>query len=109
VRVHVVDLARVDGRIVQGDRGGPAGLATIGSWLDHVMRIGRRPVAEDLGIGRGASTFRRFGLLEDQQRRSFAHDEAVPLRVEGPCRVPRVVVVPGPERPDDVERPERER
>ena len=99
MRVDVIDLTRLDGRVVEGDRCGPRRLAPVGARLDHVVGIRGRAVPEHLGVGPRASTFGRFRLLEDQQCRALAHDEAVPLRVEGPCRVSWVVVVSGRRAP----------
>ena len=47
--------------------------------------------------------------LEHEEGDTLAHDEPVPVAVERPTGLRRVVVVAVGERADDVERPERER
>ena len=73
------------------------------------MGVGGGAVAEQLRVRDGAARLRDLGRLEHEQRRALAHDEAVASRVEGPRGVSRVVVVAVRQRPDDVERSERER
>ena len=80
----------------------------VGPRLDHVMGVGRRAVAHQLGVRDRAPRRGRLGGLEDQERRALAHDEAVPAHVERPRRRARRVVVAGRQGPDDVERPEGE-
>jgi len=109
MRVHVVDLAGIHSAVGEGDRCRPSRLATIGPWLDHVVGIGGRAVAQDLGVGCRAPTPRRLGLLQYEQRRALAHDEPITCGVERACGPARVVVVAGRQRPDDVERPKGQR
>jgi len=109
VRVDIVDLARFDPCIIEGDGRGPRSLAPVGSRLDHVMGIGRRAVAEELGVGRGPPPFRDLGILEHDERGTFAHDEPVALGVERPGGVGRIIVVTTRQRADDVECAERQR
>ncbi len=73
------------------------------------MRVGRGAVAEQLGVGDRAARLRDLGRLEHQQRRALAHHEPVAPAVERPLGRPGVIVVAGRQRPDDVERAERER
>jgi hypothetical protein len=109
VRVHVIDVARVDPRVIERDRRGAGGLAPVSPRLDHVVGIGRGPVAEKLGIRRHPASLGRFRLLEHEQRRAFAHDEPVALGIERASSMPGVVVVTGRQCPDDVKRPECQR
>jgi len=109
VGVDVVDLAWVDGRVVEGDRRRPGRLPPVGPWLDHVIGIGRRAVAEDFRVGLGPPPEGRLRLLQDEQGRALAHDEPVAPLVERPGSVPCVVVVTGRQRPDDVEGAEGQR
>ena len=73
------------------------------------MRVRRRAVAQQLGVRDGAARRGDLGRLEDEQRRALAHDEPVAAAVERPRGRAGVVVGPGRQRPDDVERPERQR
>ena len=100
---------RRESRFGQGERGSAARLSSIGPRLNHVKRVGARGVAGQLGVGDRAPARGRLGLLEHQQRRPFAHDEAVALLVEGTRRLGRAVVVTGREGADDVERTECQR
>ena len=109
MRVDVVDGVGGRVRVLQRDRRRPRRLATVGPRLDHVMGIGGGAVAEQLGVGRRAAARGRFGLLQHEQRRALAHDEAVAPDVERSRGAVRLVVVARGQRPDDVERAERER
>ena len=94
--VDVVDRPGLHPRVIERDCRRPGGLATVGPRLDHMVRIGGRAVAEELGVRDGAAALGHLrGLLEDEQRRAFAHDEAVAVDVERPRRGDRVVVVTG--------------
>ncbi len=73
------------------------------------MGVGRRAVAEQLGVRDRAARLGDLGRLEHEQRGALAHDEPVATRVERPLGRPGLVVVAGRQRPDDVERTERER
>ena len=73
------------------------------------MGVRRRAVAEELGVRHRAAPLGDVGRLEHEQRRALAHDEPVATRVERPRGAPGLVVVTGRQRPDDVERAERER
>ena len=106
---HPVDLVGGDAGVVERDRGRPSRLGAVGPRLDHVERIRRRPVSDDLRVRLGAARPGDVLGLEDQERRALAHDEAVARRVERPARLRRVVVLAVGERPDDVERAEGER
>ncbi len=50
VRVDVVDLAGLDRGVVERDRRRARRLRAVGPWLDHVMRVRRRAVAEQLRV-----------------------------------------------------------
>ncbi len=73
------------------------------------MGIGGGAVAEQLGVGRRAAARGRFGVLQHEQRRALAHDEAVAPDIERSRGAVRLVVVARGQGPDDVERTERER
>ena len=73
------------------------------------MCVRRRAVAQQLRVRGRAAPLAAARLLEDQQRRALTHHEPVAVLVERPLGVRRVVVVTRRERPDDVERTERER
>jgi hypothetical protein len=108
VGAHVVDLGRVHARIVEGDGRRPRRLGAVRPRLDHVVRVRRRPVAEELRVRHRAAALRDLGRLQHQQCGALAHDEPVPSHVERPgCRVGRVVVA-GRQRADDVERTKRQ-
>ncbi len=107
--VDVIDGARLDAGIVHGDRRCPCRLAPVGSRLDHVVGVGRGAVAEQLRIRCRAPARGGIGVLEHEQRGALAHDEPVPTDVERTRGLPGILVVPRRQRPDDVERTERER
>ena len=109
VRVDVVDLVGLDAGVGEGDRRGPCRLPAVGPRLDHVVRVRRRAVAQELGVRDRAASLGDLGRLEHQQRGALAHDEPVATGVERPGGRRRVVVVAGRQRPDDVEGAERER
>ena len=73
------------------------------------MGVGGRPVPQQLRVRHGAAGLGHVGRLEDKERGALAHHEPVPTDVEWPGRTARVVVVPGRQRPDDVERTECKR
>ena len=110
VGVDVVDLRRRRRRRREGDRRGPRRLAAVGPRLDHVVarRTSRRSPAP-------RRTARRRGARTTSSASSTSSAAPSPMtnpsrsRVERPAGVRRVVVVAGRQRPDDVERPERER
>ena len=108
VRVHVVDLGAVHAGVLQRDPGGTAGLAPVGTRLDHVVRVGGRPVAEQFRVRFGAARTDDVLGFQHEPRDALAHDEAVAVAVEGPRGTPRSVVVGRRQRPDDVEGAERE-
>ena len=107
--VDVVDGARIDGRVLERDRGGTGRLPAIRPGLDHVVGVRGRAVAHQLGVRDRPAPFRDHGILEHQQGGSLAHDETVALAVERPGGVAGVVVPTGRECPDDVECPKGER
>ena len=110
VGVHVVDLGRVDRGVREGDRRRAGRLAAVGPWLDHVMRVRRGAVAEELGIR--ASRRAASATSAASSTRSAAPSPMTnPSRPtsKGRAAAGRVVVVAGRERADDVERSERQR
>ena len=82
--IDVVDLGRVDAGVLERDRRGARGLGAVGARLDHVVRVGRRAVAEQLGVGDRPARLGHLSRLEHQQRRALAHDEPVAPAVERP-------------------------
>ena len=108
VRVHVVDLGAVHAGVLQRDPGRTASLAPVGPRLDHVVRVGGRPVAEQFRVRLGAARSNDVLGFEHEPRDPLAHDEAVAIAVEGPGGTLRRIVVGRRERPDDVEGTERE-
>src|SRR5207237_3975355 len=55
-----------------------------------VARVGRRPIADELGDDRGSPVARRAQLLEDENARTLSHHEAVTgeiKRTAGPARL----------------------
>ena len=50
----------------------------------HVMRIGGEPVAGELAVDLRAARFRMLELLDDDNARAFAHDEAVAIAIPRP-------------------------
>ena len=77
------------------DPGGAGRLPAIGPRLDHVERVARGAKPAQLGVRPRAAALRDVSLLEHQQRRALAHDEAVAIRVERPRGAGRRVVVAG--------------
>ena len=82
VGVDVVDLVGVDAGVVEGDRRRARRLAAVGPRLDHVVRVGRRAVAEQLGVRDRAARARR-------PRPSSSTSSAAPSPMTKPSR-PRV-------------------
>ena len=94
VRVDVVDLVGRDAGVCERHphRAGRATAGRVG--LGHVPRVRRDAVAEQLRVDPGATAARMLELLEHENGARFAHHEAVPVGVERPARVLRVVVPP---------------
>ena len=65
-----------------------------------MVGVGRNGVASELGVDVAPSAPRVLELLQHDDARPFAQDEAVPLLVEGPTGFRRSVVA-------DRQRPER--
>ena len=110
VGVDVVDLGRLDAGVVEGDRRRPGRLACrrpVAGPCDGRRTWRRSRAAPRTGVAPRASA--TSAVLEHEQRRSLAHDEPVAPDVERPRGRAGRVVVAGRQRPDDVERPERER
>src|SRR6266540_3730404 len=73
------------------------------------MRIGSGRVAHDLRVWSGSPLLGDVGRLQDEEGGALAHHESVSTAVEGSGGLSRIAVVAVPERPNDVERPERQR
>ena len=81
----------------------------VGPWLDHVVGVGGRPVAQQLGVGDGAAPLRDLGGSRTRSAAPSPMTNPSRADVERPRRAARVVVVAGRQRADDVEGAERER
>ncbi len=105
MRVHVIDIGGTQPPVGQGEPRSAGRLPTVGQRLDHVMRVACGGIAAQLGIGHRTAPRRRLRLFQDEESRTLAHHEPVAIRVEGPRRHLRRVVVAGAQRADDVEGP----
>ena len=90
--IDVVDLARIDAGVFEGHLHRACRVTARWIRLGHVLRVGRKPVAGDLGVDLGATGARAFELLEHEHRARLAHHEAVALRVERPAGTLRIFV-----------------
>ena len=52
--------------------------------LDHVPAVGRRPVADDLGVDPRTARLRQLEVLEEERSGALAKDESVAAEVERP-------------------------
>ena len=84
MRIEMMDLARRNPCLSnRNPHGPPRTVAVLGPGGD-VVRIRRRPVANELGERFCAARPRMAQLLDDQDAGSFAHDETIPRPVERP-------------------------
>ena len=92
VRVDVRDLVRVRAGVTERVAHDAERAVAVLRRRGDVVRVAGHPVAGDLGVDRRAARLRVGQVLEDQDARALAEDEAVPVLVPGPRRGRRVVV-----------------
>ena len=87
--VHVLDReARVLERHLHGSRGA----LPVGVGRGDVVGVGAEAVAGELGVNPGPALDGVLVALENQHARTLAHDESLPLCVEGPAGPLRLTV-----------------
>ena len=82
VRVDQVDLVGRHAAPLEGHLHRPGRAVPPVDRLDHVPAVGRRAVADDLGVDPRAARLGQFEVLEEQRARALAEDEPVARRVE---------------------------
>ena len=75
VRVHIINVARVEAGVFQGACHGQGGAFSIGR--GNVVRIGAHAETGQFGVDFRAAFFGVFVFFQHQHARSFAHHEAV--------------------------------
>jgi hypothetical protein len=101
--VDVLHLVRADRCVLERTAHGPSGLRAVGTRGRHVVRVVAERVARDLGVDVRAASLGVLVLFEHEDRRPFAHHEAVALSIERPRRTVRRAVARG-HRANDRER-----
>ena len=82
VRVDEVDLVGRHAPSIERHLHGPRRADAGVDRLDHVPAVGRRAVADDLGVDRGAALLGELEVLEEQRAGPLAEHEPVARRVE---------------------------
>src|SRR5688500_15450896 len=92
VRIDVTNLLRQYVRLRERHLHDPDRATAVLGWGGDVVRVGRHPVADELGIDLRAALQRHLALFEHEDARAFTDDEAVALFVEWPARLLRFVI-----------------
>src|SRR6185295_11940260 len=92
VRVHVVDVTWSEARRRQGALDRDDDALALRMRRRDVVGVRARAVARDLGVDARTPSPRVLELLEDDDARPFADDEAVASRGEGAARTLRLLV-----------------
>ena len=79
MRVHIIDVARIEAGVFQGAYHGQGGAFGIGR--GNVVRIGAHAETGQFGVDFRAAFFGVFVFFQHQHARSFAHHEAVAVFV----------------------------
>ena len=104
MRVHVADLVGRDARVARAPCASARCALALGRGRGDVVRVRARAVAHHLGVDVRAALLRVLVLLEDEDARALARDEAVAVLVERPARLLRRVVPLG-ERASSPQKP----
>ena len=108
VRVVVGDIRRRHPGVFEGQGDGPRAARPFRVGGGEVVGVAGRAVAGELGVDPRAARYRFVPVLEDEDRRALAHQEAVAVLVERPRRELGPVVEGGAERLQPAERADRE-
>ena len=100
MRVHVIDVGRLEARVLERQPHDP--LHSTGVGIGHVATVTRRGKAEDLRVDAGVAPACKLEILEDQRCGALGDDGAIAIRVEG-SRRPLGLMVPGGGGKQDVE------
>ena len=92
MRVEVVDLIRVELRVLQRHAHRALGAFAVRRRLREVVRVARGAVAGDLGVDLRAALLRSLERLEDEDAGALAAEEAVTSLVEGAACLLRLFV-----------------
>src|SRR5688500_13250493 len=95
VSIDVIDLIGPNATVLQRAAHHAYRAVTVRTGSRDMVSIGGHAVADDLRLDLGASLLRILELFQDDDPRTFTHDEAVAFPVEGAAGAGRVVISSG--------------